>query len=147
MRHNLTKLTTALMLGAASLVPATAAFAQEPGDGKTINMAQADWDTGWFQAEIYKQMFEDLGYSVTGPMTLAPSAFYQAVSQGDVDLWVNGWFPLHNTYESTFGGEAKIDGAVAKGGALQGYLVDKKAIGEFDIKTLDDFKREEVREA
>ncbi|WP_180901563.1 glycine betaine/L-proline ABC transporter substrate-binding protein ProX [Martelella soudanensis] len=147
MKNNLTKLTAALMLGAASLAPAAAFAADGPGDGKTIKMAQADWDTGWFQAEIYKQMFEDLGYSVTGPMTLGASAFYQAVSQGDVDLWVNGWFPLHETYKPTFEGKAKVDGAVAKGGALQGYLVDKAAVEEFDIKTLDDFKRPEVKEA
>ncbi|TPW33106.1 glycine betaine/L-proline ABC transporter substrate-binding protein ProX [Martelella alba] len=145
MNLKLTTIGAALALSLASLAPAMAA--DQPGAGKTIKMAQATWDTGWFQAEIYKQMFEDLGYDVSGPMTLDAAAFYQAVSQGDVDLWVNGWFPLHETYKPTFEGYAEVDGAVAVGGALQGYLVDKAAIDEFGIKTLDDFKRPEVKKA
>ena len=36
-----------------------------------------------------------------------------------------------------------IAGTVAKGGALQGYLVSKKAADKFGIKSLDDFKRPE----
>ena len=48
-----------------------------------------------------------LGYEVGTPITLSAAAFYQAVSQGDVDLWVNGWFPLHDSYRSTFAPAAK----------------------------------------
>lgn len=118
-----------------------------PGEGTTVQMSRASWDTGWFHAEIYKQLLEKLGYTVEGPRTLDNPAFYQAVSQGDVDLWVNGWFPLHNTYKSTFERGAEIVGAVAEGGALEGYLVDKASVEEYDIKTLDDFKRDEVKEA
>lgn len=55
--------------------------------------------------------------------------------------------PGHNTYRSTFEQGAEIVGAIAKGGALQGYLVDKASAEKFDIKTLEDFKRPEVREA
>lgn len=125
-----------------------AASAQEmPGEGTTVRFAQATWDTGWFHAAVYKQLLEELGYTVDGPTTLDNPPFYQAVSQGDVDLWVNGWFPLHNTYKPTFEGSAEIVGAVAKGGALEGYLVSKAAVEKFDIKTLDDFKRDEVKEA
>ncbi|MHA7882038.1 glycine betaine/L-proline ABC transporter substrate-binding protein ProX [Nitratireductor rhodophyticola] len=124
------------------------AMAQDgPGAGKTIKMAQATWDTGWFHAEIYKQMFEELGYSVEGPTTLDNPPFYQAVGYGDVDLWVNGWFPIHDTYRPAFEASAEIIGAVAAGGALQGYLVDKASAEKFEIKTLDDFKRDEVKEA
>lgn len=142
------RLATTLTAVALSTLVALPAFAQdEPGAGKTVHMAQATWDTGWFHAEIYKQLLEELGYTVEGPTTLDNPPFYQAVAQGDVDLWVNGWFPLHNTYRSTFEGQAEIIGAVAEGGALEGYLVDKASVEEFDIKTLDDFKRPEVKEA
>jgi len=126
--------------------PMKSASAQDmPGKGKTIKMAQATWDTGWWQAEIYKQLFEKLGYQVGTPTTLKNPAFYQAVSQGDVDLWVNGWFPLHNTYEPTFKTGAKAIGYVAKGGALQGYLIDKKTADKYDIKYLSDMKKPEIR--
>ncbi|HUH78096.1 MAG TPA: glycine betaine/L-proline ABC transporter substrate-binding protein ProX [Devosia sp.] len=143
------RLTHALTAVALStLLVAAPALAQDnPGDGKTINMAQATWDTGWFHAEIYKQLLGELGYSVQGPTTLDNPPFYQAVAQGDVDLWVNGWFPLHNTYRPAFEGQAEIVGAVAKGGALEGYLVDKASVEKFGIKSLEDFKRPEVQAA
>ena len=131
------------MLGA----PLAASAQDMPGEGTTVRFAQATWDTGWFHAAVYKQLLEELGYTVEGPTTLDNPPFYQAVSQGDIDLWVNGWFPLHNTYKPTFEGSAEIVGAVAKGGALEGYLVSKAAVEKFDIKTLDDFKRDEVKEA
>ncbi|KKB78167.1 glycine/betaine ABC transporter [Devosia soli] len=135
----------ALTLATGLVSPAIAQ--EQPGEGKTINMAQATWDTGWFHAQIFKQLFEELGYSVEGPTTLDNPPFYQAVSQGDMDLWVNGWFPLHNTYKPVFEGSAEIVGAVAKGGALEGYLVNKSAIEEFGIKSLEDFKRDDVKAA
>ena len=136
---------TALVIASALAGPVIAQ--DQPGAGTTINMAQATWDTGWFHAEIYKQLLTELGYEVEGPTTLDNPPFYQAVSQGDMDLWVNGWFPLHNTYESTFSQGAEIVGAVAKGGALEGYLIDKAAADEFGITSLEDFKRDEVKAA
>lgn len=145
LKTSLAMLGTAALIGAGSAVPATAQ--DMPGEGTTVQMARAGWDTGWFHAEIYKQLFEELGYNVEGPTTLDNPPFYQSVAQGDMDLWVNGWFPLHNTYEDTYSQGAEIVGAVAKGGALEGYLVDAAAVEEFDIQTLDDFKRDEVKEA
>ncbi|OCW57916.1 glycine betaine/L-proline ABC transporter substrate-binding protein ProX [Hoeflea olei] len=148
MAYRIRTLTAAAALLAAAGMSAAPAIAQDkPGEGTTIKMSQASWDTGWFHAEIYKQLFETLGYEVSGPTTLDAPAFYQSVAQGDMDLWVNGWFPLHETFAPAFEGSASIVGAVAKGGALQGYLIDKAAADKFDIKTLDDFKRPEVKEA
>ena len=135
----------AALLTTAIAVPAIAQ--EQPGAGVTVNMAQATWDTGWFHAEIYRQLLQELGYEVPTITTLDNPPFYQAVSQGDMDLWVNGWFPLHNSYEDTFSAGAEIVGAVAKGGALEGYLVDKAAVEEFNITSLEDFKRPEVKEA
>ncbi|TYC60596.1 glycine betaine/L-proline ABC transporter substrate-binding protein ProX [Rhodobacterales bacterium] len=148
MAHTIRNFARAAMMSSAIALTASAALAQDmPGEGKTIKMGQATWDTGWFHSEIYSQLLQELGYEVKGPTTLDAPAFYQALAQGDMDLWVNGWFPLHETFKPAFEGSAEIVGAVAKGGALQGYLVDKKAAEEFDIKSLDDFKRDEVKEA
>ena len=33
-------------------------------ESKTINMARANWDTGYFHAEIYKIGLEKLGYEI-----------------------------------------------------------------------------------
>ncbi|SES13149.1 glycine betaine/proline transport system substrate-binding protein [Tranquillimonas rosea] len=141
-----TKLSGATALAALMTVPAFAQDSQ-PGEGTTIQMAQPTWDTGYFYTQIYKQALEELGYSVEGPVALDNPIFYQAVAQGDQDLWVDGWFPLHNTYESTFQNGAEKVGTVAEGGALEGYLVSADAQEEFDIQSLEDFKRDEVKEA
>ena len=55
-----------------------------------IKMAKADWDTGYFQAEIYKTALEKMGYKVTEPQAMKPQVFYLAAAAGDLDLWVNG---------------------------------------------------------
>ncbi len=139
---------TLTAIGALALATAAPVMAQDrPGEGVKITMAQPTWDTGWFQTAIYSQMLRELGYDVTEPMTLDNPAFYQSVAFGDVTMWVDGWFPLHNTYRDTFEQGAEIVGAIAKGGALQGYLVDKAAVEKFDIKTLEDFRRDDVKEA
>ena len=36
-------------------------------NAKEIKMGKADWDTGYFQAEVYKMALEKMGYKVTGP--------------------------------------------------------------------------------
>ena len=61
-----------------------------------IKMARANWDTGYFQAEVYKQALEKMGYTVSEPKAMKPSVFYVAAAAGDLDLWVNGWFGTHD---------------------------------------------------
>lgn len=128
-------------------VATSAQSEMEPGEGTTVQMARATWDTGWFQANVYKQMLEELGYEVPRITSLQNPAFYTSVAQGDVDLWVNGWFPLHNTYEDDFVENARKIGYVARGGALQGYLVSKEHAEQYNITSLEDFKRDEVKQA
>ncbi|GGA62767.1 glycine betaine/L-proline ABC transporter substrate-binding protein ProX [Pelagibacterium lentulum] len=138
-------------IGAAALLsasPVATALAQDnPGEGVELIMAQPTWDTGWFHTEIYKQLIEELGYTVGETLTLDNPAFYQSVAFGDVTLWVDGWFPLHNTYREIFEDGAEIVGAVAEGGALEGYLVDRASAEEFGITSLADFQRDEVKAA
>ena len=85
-----------------------------------IKMGKADWDTGYFQAEIYKQALEKMGYKVSGPTVMKPQVFYVAAAAGDVDLWVNGWFGTHDGYISESKGKVKPVGYVMKGGGAQG---------------------------
>ncbi len=133
---------TALMLSFAGPAQASQHL---PGEGKTVKAARATWDTGWFQTEVYIKALEALGYDVQRPTTLDNPPFYQAVGQGDVDFWVNGWFPLHNTYRKNFEPGATVVGYVAQGGALQGYLVDKKTAEKHNITNLNDFKKSNVK--
>jgi glycine betaine/proline transport system substrate-binding protein len=67
---------------------------------------------------------------------------------GDIDYWANGWVPLHNAQlPKNFNEKAAWVGYVVKAGALQGYLVSKREVEKFGIKSLDDFKRPEVKKA
>ena len=106
-----------------------------------IKMGKADWDTGYFQAEIYKQALEKMGYKVSGPTVMKPQVFYVAAAAGDVDLWVNGWFGTHDGYIAESKGKVKAVGTVMEKGGLQGYLIDKKTADKFGIKSVLDIKK------
>ena len=105
-----------------------------------VKMAKANWDTGYFQAEVYKQALEKMGYKVSEPKAMKPSVFYVAAAAGDLDLWVNGWFGTHDTYIAEAKGKVKAVGNVMAKGGLQGYLIDKKTADKLNIHYTFDIK-------
>ncbi len=110
-----------------------------PGDGRTLVVARPTWDTGWFQAEIVTQLLTELGYLIEGPTTYGNDDFYQAVTDGSVDLWVNGWFPIHSSYlTGDDAARAQPIGFSVKGGALQGYVADLASIEATGMTSLAD---------
>jgi glycine betaine/proline transport system substrate-binding protein len=119
-----------------------------PGKGVEVQPARATWTTGFFLEALYSRALEDLGYTVHTAKDLSNPVFYQAVCMGDVDFWANGWFPLHNEQlPENFDQKAQIAGTIVKAGAVQGYLVSKEHVEKYDITSLNDFKREEVKKA
>lgn len=110
----------------------------------TLRMARATWDTGWFQAEVNRLLLERLGYVVEGPVTMTNASFYEAVAAGGVDLWANGWMPLHRELLEP---GAETVGAQVPGGALQGYLVDQDTARELGIEDLGDLADPDVASA
>ncbi len=131
------------------LLMASGSFASDlPGKGKTVNPGRATWTTGYFLEALYSRALEDLGYNVEKPKNLAGPIFYKTLAQGDLDFWANGWFPLHDSFlPDNFDEKAVMAGTVVEAGAVQGYLVSKEHAEKYDIKSLDDFKRDEVKEA
>lgn len=134
---------------AALLTVGGAAFAQaQPGDGVSVQPGVATWQSALPLEAVFAQLLGELGYNVQDPQSLSNPIFYQAVTQGDVDYWTNGWFPLHNEQlPDNFDDNASLVGTILSNGALQGYLVDSASIEEYDITSLEDFKRPEVKEA
>lgn len=148
----------ALTLCVALVTAACGSLAEEDGGdggpaggdeqtGGAVTMARATWDTGWFQAAIYAQLIEELGYEVSDPSELTRDAntFYPALAQEQVDLWVNGWFPLHEIYleRELFSGQPISEpiepiGFQVEAGALQGYLIDKATADEMGITSMSD---------
>jgi len=119
-----------------------------PGEGVEVNPARATWNTGYFQEALVRAGLKELGYDVKQPKELQNPLFYQSVMLGDVDYWANGWFPNHVSQMPKRSEErVEVVGYVVKAGGLQGYLVSKKHVEQFNIQSLDDFKRPEVKEA
>tara|TARA_B100000965_G_scaffold402974_1_gene430111 strand:- start:800 stop:1741 length:942 start_codon:yes stop_codon:yes gene_type:complete len=118
-----------------------ALFITNAVNANEIKMAKANWDTGYFQAEIYKQALEKMGYKVSEPKAIKPSVFYVAAAAGDLDLWVNGWFGTHDGYIKESKGKVEPVGYVMKKGGLQGYLIDKKTADKLGIKSVMDIKK------
>ena len=138
----------ALALAAITIPLSAQASAELPGKGVTVHPARASWSTGFFQEALARRGLGELGYKVKKPKTLAVPLFYKALTLGDVDYWTNGWFPMHDEQlPKNFDEKAEKVGYVAQAGGLQGYLVSKKYADKFGITSLDDFKREEVKEA
>jgi glycine betaine/proline transport system substrate-binding protein len=112
----------------------------------TIQMARANWDTGWFQSEIYAQLLEELGFEVTEAEVMSPDDFYPAAAEGSVDMWANGWFPLHHPQMHAEGVAEHVTpiGSQVRGGALQGYLIDKATADAAGISNLSDLQNPEI---
>ncbi len=117
-----------------------------PGEGSSITMARADWSTGYFQAQVYKQLLEELGYEVSEPseLELGPSLAYLGMSQGEFDFWVNSWYPGHVSWwvpelpdNSTVGDHLTIVGNEMVAGGLQGFLITKSFADEHGVTHLD----------
>lgn len=122
--------------------------ASMPGKGVTVQPGVATWSSARPLEAIFANLLEDLGYTVKPPKALSNPIFYQAVTQGSVDFWANGWFPLHNAQlPKDFHQHAEILGTIVKHGAIQGFLVSKKAAEKYHITSLSDFKKPAVRKA
>lgn len=137
-------------LAAMTFTGAATTFADTslPGKDVTVKPARATWDTGFFQEALVRRGLETLGYKVEKPKTLTNPIFYKTLTLGDVDYWTNGWFPMHNDQmPKNFDEKAEKVGYVAKAGGLGGYLVSKKDADKYNITSLDDFKRDEVKKA
>jgi glycine betaine/proline transport system substrate-binding protein len=129
---------------------ATSAMASDmkPGEGVTVKPARATWNTGFFQEALVRRGLEELGYDVDRPKDLQNPIFYKSVALGDVDYWTNGWFPNHDSQlPRGFYDDAQKVGYVVKAGGLQGYLVSKREAEKYNITSLDDFRRPEVKKA
>ncbi len=121
---------------------------QKPGKGIKVQPARATWNTGFFHEAIVRAGLKELGYNAKKPKELSNPIFYQGLVMGDLDYWTNGWFPMHDgQVPEGFYDKAEKVGYVVKAGGLQGYLVSKKEVEKYDIKSIEDFKRPEVKKA
>ena len=137
-----------IILSAILSVGGAAVAQEQPGEGVTVQPGVATWQSALPLEAVFAQLLGELGYTVDDAQSLSNPIFYQAVTQGDVDYWANGWFPLHNEQlPDDFDANAQTAGTILQNGAIQGYLVDAASAEEYDITSLADFTRPEVKEA
>ncbi|MEM9564968.1 MAG: glycine betaine/L-proline ABC transporter substrate-binding protein ProX [Actinomycetota bacterium] len=119
-----------------------------PGDGVAVTMGKADWTTEDPNAYVIHNLMEELGYDVTDPadLELGPANAYLAMAQGDMDFWINSWYPGHRSWleadlpdGSKVGDALTVTGEMMLAGGLQGYLITKSFAEEYGITSLDDF--------
>ncbi|WP_420609200.1 glycine betaine ABC transporter substrate-binding protein [Candidatus Poriferisodalis sp.] len=126
------------------------AMSMTPGEGVTATMGRASWSTGYFQAELYRDLMEELGYDVTDPaeLELGPNSAYVAMAEGQLDFWVNSWYPGHLAWlagelpdGSLVGDHLSIVGEEMIAGGLQGFLITKSFADEYGVYSLDELNR------
>lgn len=125
------------------------AVAQEPGEGVTVNTGVASWTSAIPVSWTFVELLSELGYDVETP-TLFPSnpVAYLSIAQGDIDYWPNGWFPLHDLQlPDDWEEQGTIFEPLCPGCGVQGYLVDIESVEEYNITSLEDFRRDEVKAA
>ena len=120
-----------------------------PGEGVTVQPAVATWTSAIPVSWVYIELLTELGYDVQDPISLQNPVAYLAMSEGDVDYWPNGWFPLHNPQlPDNWDETGTIFDPLCSGCGIQGYLINTEAVEEYDITGINDLvEREDVRNA
>lgn len=115
------------------------------GAGVEVTMGRANWASGYVQAEIYKQILEQAGYSVSSPslLELDPSGGYLAMAEGSMDFWTNSWYPGHLSWHeaeltdgSLVGDHITIMDGLFSGAGVQGFLITKSVAEENGITSM-----------
>ncbi|MEX3760581.1 glycine betaine/L-proline ABC transporter substrate-binding protein ProX [Paraburkholderia phenoliruptrix] len=112
-----------------------------PGTGKTVHYAQDDSLGGnYVVAQITSQALKKLGYDVR-LSTMDTTLFFQAVSQGDMDLATDVTLPQREPGFRAIAQQATLvgDGMII-GGGINGYLVDRKTAVANNITNLQQMK-------
>ncbi|MGI9623961.1 MAG: glycine betaine ABC transporter substrate-binding protein [Acidimicrobiales bacterium] len=119
---------------------------QLPGDGIEITMARANWSSEYIAAEIYRQILTELGYNVSNPadIEVGPGRAYEAMAQGTVDFWANGWIPAHLSWfqvelpdGSTVGDHLDYIGDGVRDAGVQGFLITKSWADRNGVRSID----------
>lgn len=115
--------------------------------GREVVMGRANWASGYIQPYVVATILEQLGYAATDPehVELSPDLGYQALANGDIDLWANGWFPGHDLWfvgdlpdGTTIGDHLTVVGEIVPGGGLEGIFIDTQTAAETGVTSVQD---------
>lgn len=135
----------ALGLAAALSLSGTAAAAEMPGKGVTVQPLKSSIAEETFQTLIVMKALEELGYKVRDIMEIEYAAGHVALANGDATFMADHWDPLHNDFYERAGGDERLyREGVFSPGAMQGYLIDKKTADKYGITNLGQLKDPEI---
>src|SRR5947209_1316121 len=120
-------LTISVLTMIGSVSAANIASAQQPGSGRTIRYSQSNaLGATYISDQVAIAALEKLGYNVAVTV-LAPAAFLQSASQGDMDMSTSINFPQSQVPYQRLEKQLGLvgDGPIV-GGGVNGYMIDKK---------------------
>ena len=129
------------VLAAVALAAAAPALAnadpQRPGQGVTVQPLKSSVAEESFQTLLVMKALTQLGYQVRPLREVEYATAHLAIANGDATFLATHWDPLHDNYYVNSGGEARLwrDNTYS-GGAIQGYLIDKKTADTHGITHL-----------
>lgn len=131
----------ALALAAGFLSAAAADGQTLPGQGRTIRYAQSNaLGATYIQDQIVAAGLAKLGYKVTISVLNAP-AFYQASSQGDMDVSTSINWPQNQVpYQKVEKQLALLGEGSIIGGGINGYVIDKKTAEANKLTNVEQLK-------
>lgn len=109
-----------------------------------LSVPYPNWDTGWFQVEIQRQLLQELGYDLSSEQQFKTSEAIKLLSEGKIDIWPSGWFPADNVYVDPFKDTLSIVGTSIDRPMVQGYLIDRKTVEQYNIQSLADLKNSSI---
>ena len=118
-------------------VSAAAQANDQPGKGVSVQPLQSSIAEETFQTLLVMKALTQLGYDVKPIREVEYATGHLALANGDATFLATHWDPLHDNYFHNSGGEARLwrDNTYS-GGAIQGYLVDKKTADAHGITNL-----------
>lgn len=138
------QMTRTIFIGALAMLAVAAtdiASAQQPGSGRTIRYSQSNaLGATYISDQVAIAALEKLGYQIKVTV-LAPAAFLQGASQGDMDMSTSINFPQSQVpYQRVERQLALVGDGSIIGGGVNGYMVDKKTAEAHKLMGIDALK-------
>lgn len=117
----------------------------KPGEGVTVIPVKSSIAEETFQTLLVSRALTDLGFNLEKIRELAYPQAHIAIADGDSTFMANHWSPMHTDFYNNAGGDDRLFRSnVYSGGALSGYVIDKKTADEFQITNIAQLKDPEI---
>lgn len=129
------------LLAATMTLSLSAQANDRPGEGAVVTPLKSSIAEETFQTLLVSRALEELGFKVNDIRELEYPAAHIAIANGDGTFLADHWYPMHiDFYEKAGGAKKLFRSEVYSGGALSGYLIDKKTADKHGITNIEQLK-------